>query len=163
MNSFVIKRKRETGSVLVVSLIMLTIITLMVTSAFNMSTTNLQSVGNMQFRNEALASANIAIDQILSSPFTDSPAAEDINIDIDNSGTTDYIVNITLPTCVRATVASTPALSSLSLPAMTGSSSWNTVWEVEATVTEANSGVAVLVRSGVRVLLTQAEKDTVCA
>jgi len=163
MKRLVLKRKGEIGSVLVVSLIMLTVITLMVTSAYNASTTNLQSVGNMQFRNEALASANIAIDQVISSPFTDSPAAEDINIDIDNSGTTDYIVNITLPTCVRATVASTPALSSLSLPAMSGSSSWNTVWEVEATVTDANSGVAVEVHSGVRVLLTQAEKDAVCA
>jgi len=163
MNPFTLKRQRETGAVLVVSLILLTVITLMVTSAYNMSTTNLQSVGNMQFRNEAITSANLAINQVLSSPFTDAPAAEDINIDIDNSGTTDYIVNITLPTCVEATVASTPALSSLSLPTMSGSSSWNTTWDIQATVTDANSGVTVEVHSGVRVLLTQAEKDAVCA
>jgi hypothetical protein len=158
-----LKQKRETGAVLVVSLIMLTIITLVVTSAYNMSTTNLQSVGNMQFRNEALTSANLAIDQVLSSPFTDSPTAEDINIDIDNSGTTDYIVNISLPTCMEITQASTPALSSLSLPTMSGSASWDSVWEIEATVTDANSGVAVQIRSGVKVRLSQAEKDAVCA
>ena len=163
MNSPVIKRKRETGAVLVVSLIMLVMITLMVASAYNTSTTNLQSVGNTQFRNEALASVNIAIDQVISSPFTDSPTAEDINIDIDNSGTTDYIVNIAVPTCVQATVATTPALSSLSLPTMSGSSSWNSVWEIQATVTDANSGVMVQIRSGINVLLTNSEKTAVCA
>jgi len=163
MKLFALNQKRETGAVLVVSLIMLAIITLMVTSAYNMSTLNLQSVGNMQFRNEALTSANLAINQILSSPFTDSPAAEDINIDIDNSGTIDYTVNIALPTCVEATVASTPSLSSLSLPAMSGSSSWDSIWEIEATVTDANSGVTVQVTSGVRVRLTQSEKEAVCA
>jgi len=163
MSLSVIKRKEETGAVLVVSLILLVVITLLVTSAYNTSTTNLQSVGNTQFRNEALASANIAIGQVLSSPFTDSPAAEDINIDIDNSGTTDYIVNISLPTCMEVTEASTAALSSLSLPTMSGSSTWDSVWEIEAIVTDANSGVAVQVRSGVKVRLTQAEKDAVCA
>jgi len=163
MNLSVIKRKEETGAVLVVSLILLVVITLLVTSAYNTSTTNLQSVGNTQFRNEALASANLAISQVLSSPFTDSPAAEDINIDIDNSGTTDYIVNISLPTCMEVTQASVPALSSLSLPTMSDSASWDSVWEIEAIVTDANSGVAVQVRSGVKVRLSQAEKDAVCA
>ena len=46
------------GATLVVGLIMLVLITLMVTSAFMLSSINLKSVGNMQFRDEAVAAAN---------------------------------------------------------------------------------------------------------
>ncbi len=57
--------------------------------------------------------------------------------------------------------------SSVGLPAsMTMASTWNTVWDLDATVlpsdTVTNTGeAAVRVRSGVRVLLNEAEK--ICA
>jgi Tfp pilus assembly protein PilX len=154
----------QRGATLVVGLIMLTLITLMVTSAFSLSVSQLKSVGNMQFRNEAIAASNKAIEQVLSSSFTTSPVAESVNVDLNNDGTADYVVAIAVPTCVRATVASTASLSSLSLgSSMSSASTWNTVWEIDATVTDATTGASVRTRSGFRVLRTQSQKDAECS
>src|SRR5688572_26041587 len=90
---------RQRGATLVVGLIMLVLITLLVTSAFTLSNTNSKSVGNMQIRNEAVAAANKAIEQVVSSPFTAAPAAEAIDVDLNNDGTTDYTVAFAAPTC----------------------------------------------------------------
>ena len=70
--------RAQQGITLIVGLIMLVLITLIVTSAFMLSHTNLKSVGNMQFRDESIAAANVAIEQVLASPFYISPAAESI-------------------------------------------------------------------------------------
>jgi len=155
----------QRGATLIVGLIMLVLITLMVTTAMTMSTANLKVVGNMQFRDEAIAAANLAIEQILSSSFSNAPTAETINIDIDNNGTTDYEVVTTQPQCIRATQASTMAASSLSLPTtMSAGSTWNTTWDITATVTpDGNAGgTSVSIRTGMRVLLNQTQKDAVC-
>jgi hypothetical protein len=47
---------------------------------------------------------------------------------------------------------------------MGASSTWNTVWDVQATVNsdESSGEAAVDVRAGVRVLLSEAQKDLVC-
>jgi hypothetical protein len=120
----------------------------------------------MQFRDEAIAAANKAIDQVMSSPFALDPpaAAETIEVDLDKDGTPDNEVDIAEPQCLRAAVAETTLPSSEGLPpAMGSTSSWNTVWELRATVTGDNAGeAAVDVRTGVRVLLSQAQKDAVC-
>ena len=158
------QRPYETGATLVVSLIMLTLITLMIMAALAIGGANFRTVTNMQFRDEAIAAANKAIDQVVSSPFALAPAAEDIEVDLDNDGTKDYDVHIDEPQCLRARVAETTLPSSISLPPEMGStSSWNTVWELQATVTGDNAGeAAVDVRTGVRVLLSEAQKDAVC-
>lgn len=156
------------GATLIVGLIMLVLITLLVTSAFTLSTSGLKSVGNMQFRDEAIAAGNKAIEQVVSSPFTDSPKGETINIDLNNDGTTDYVVTFNTPTCVSATQIpdATVPLSSGSLPAGFGSSTstkYETVWDLDATVTDPNgSGAAVRVHQGVRKLLTLTQVQTVC-
>jgi Tfp pilus assembly protein PilX len=155
---------RERGAALVVGLIMLVLITLMLITALNLGTTNFRAMTNMQFRSEAVAAANAAIEQVISSPFTAAPAAESIDVDIDNDAATDYVVNVAVPQCIYAAPAFAAAPSSLSLPAtMTVSSTWNTVWDIDASAADtANTGTAVRVRAGVRVLLTDAEKDVVC-
>jgi hypothetical protein len=159
-----LQRPSEAGATLVVSLIMLTLITLMIMAALAIGGANFRTVTNMQFRDEAIAAANKAIDQVVSSPFALAPAAEDIEVDLDNDGTNDYDVHIDEPQCIRARVAETTLPSSISLPpAMGSTSSWNTVWDIRATVTGDNAGeAAVDVRTGVRVLLSQAQKDAVC-
>jgi type II secretory pathway pseudopilin PulG len=164
MNSTRMQQQR--GAALVVGLIMLVLITIMLISALVLSTSNFRSVTNMQFREEAIAAANRAIDTVTSSPFTDVPAAEDINVDIDNDGDTDYTVNIALPVCISASQAFGADPSSLGLPgAMTVASTWNTVWDIRATVAPANNagGAAVVVRAGVRSLLSEAQKEAVCS
>lgn len=151
-----------------VGLIMLTLITVMVVSAVNISNTNVMSVGNMQFRDEAIAAANKAIEQVLSSPFTTTPIAQEINVDINNDDNTDYVVAVAVPTCVRDSeiVIAGAAPSSVSLGptfSVVGSTYYETVWDLNATVTDSVvSGASVQVRQGVRVLLTQAQYNAVC-
>jgi Tfp pilus assembly protein PilX len=159
----VASKNSQRGMTLLVGMIMLVLITMLVTTAFTMSTSNLKSVGNMQAHDQAIAAANVALEQVLSSPFTASPAAESINVDNNNDGTTDYVVDIATPVCVRASIDTSATLSSISLPGMSTITQWNTVWDVEAVVTDANTGANTKVSAGMRVLLTQSQKDTVCA
>jgi Tfp pilus assembly protein PilX len=156
-------RRSQQGATLVVGLIMLVLITLVVTSAFTLSSGNLKAVSNMQFRNEAIAAANKAIEQVIGSSFTKAPAGEEIIVDIDNDpATPNYVVDIAAPTCIRASVALAAVQSSLKLPAMSNQSHWNTVWDIDATVTDEVSGASSRIRQGVRVLLTQSQKKAVC-
>lgn len=155
---------RERGATLIVGLILLVLITLMVTAAFNLSSSNLKSVGNMQFRSEALAATNKAVEQVVASAFTTSPLAQSIDVDMNNDGTRDYMVSIAAPTCISATVAAEATLSSLSLGAgMSSAANWDTLWEIDATVTDPVSGAFVRTRTGIRVLRTQSQKDAECA
>lgn len=157
----------QRGATLVVGLIMLVLITLVVTSAFLLSTGNLRSVGNMQFRNEAVAAANAATEEVLNSLLTGgstvAPPGQLISVDIDNDGKTDYDVTIAAPVCVRASKAAPGYSSSLSLgKTMSTTSFWNTVWDIQADVDDAATGASVRVRQGVRVLLSQSQKASVC-
>lgn len=158
-------QRAQRGATLVVGLIMLVLITLMVTSAFMLSTGNLKAVGNMQFRSEAIAAANVVVEQVLSSPFTTAPAAQaNIPVDINNDGTDDYFVSIATPTCIRATIALPANASSILLgPAMSTASHWNTIWDIDAVVNDPVSGASIRIRQGVRVLLLQSQKNIVCA
>ena len=158
-------RQHEAGAALFVGLIILLLITLMLVTAFNLASSNVRSVGNMQFRDEALAAAGVAIDRMMASPFTSNPQAEEIVVDLDGDGTSDYVVRIAAPACVMATRASEPRKSSLSLPVLADEGDWNTTWQVDATVSSASSnktGAAVSVREGIRVLLDQSTKTTQC-
>jgi Tfp pilus assembly protein PilX len=150
-------RHAQRGVTLVVGLIMLVLITLIVTTAFTLSTTNLKSVGNMQLRNEAIAAANIAIDAEIGTSFINNiPAAvSGAAVDINDDTITDYIVDIDAPVCVRATTATNQSLSSVTLgPSMSSLVQWNTVWDFNALATNAASGAAVRVREGARVLIS---------
>jgi Tfp pilus assembly protein PilX len=160
-------KTRQQGAVLVVSLILMTLITVLVAGAFTASTVNSRAVGNMQFRGEAIAAANQAIERVLASPFTAAPTAESVDVDIDNNGVADYQVAFAVPTCVSATQMTTASAppSSLSLGtafSIAGSTFYQTVWDLDATVVHAATGTSVRVRHGVRVLLTQAQYNTVC-
>lgn len=159
--------RSQRGAALVVSIIMLVLITLLVITAMNLGSLGFRSVSNTQFRDEAVAAANVAIQQVISSPFFVDPAAavEDINVDLDNDGDADYVVSIAEPQCIFVSEASEGKASSLKLdPTMTSGSTWNSVWDIDATVTpDGNAGEAsVRIRTGVRVLLNQTQRDDVC-
>jgi hypothetical protein len=155
-------REGERGAALVVSLIMLVLITLLVIAALNLGASNFRAVSNTQFRQEAIAAANFAIQNRVSSSFDEAPAPSPIPVDIDHDGTDDYDVIVT-PTCLSAYIASSADPSSLSLPpSMTVSSTWNTVWDIAAEVSNDDTGAAVVVHAGVRVLLDQTAKDVSC-
>jgi Tfp pilus assembly protein PilX len=171
----------ERGAALVVSLIMLVLITLMVIAALNLGTSNFRAVSNTQFREQAIAAANVAIQDRVSSNF-EGPVVDAAqgtiattydNVDLNNDGFPEYTVAIT-PACVSATVAESADPSSVSLPgAMSVASTWNTVWDVRAEVSPPSvppgvilvadpSGAKVVIHAGVRVLLTQSQKDDAC-
>ena len=152
----------QRGATLVVGLIMLVLLTLLVTSAFMLSTGNLKAVGNMQFRNEAIAAANKRIEEVLSTNFLAVPPANPVDVDIDGDGNGDYQVTVAAPTCVRASVALLESPSDLKLPSMTTRTHWNTVWEIDASVDDTATGARTRVRQGVRILLTNAQKAALC-
>jgi Tfp pilus assembly protein PilX len=163
---------RQRGVTLIVGLIMLVLITLMVTTAFTLSTGNLKSVGNMQFRNDSVAAANKAIEQVvgtqMAAGFLTVPAATTITFDINNDGNTDYRVAVAAPVCIEANaVAGTGgsgACSGVRGGALAGCSTANysTLWELSASVTDAVSGSSVQVREGVRMEMTETQRTAVC-
>jgi hypothetical protein len=85
-------------------------------------------------------------------------------VDIDQDGTNDFRVDILTPTCIKSTQAIADSLSSVTLGAsMSSSPYWNTVWDLDATVTDLHgSGASIHMHEGVRVLLTEAQKSIVC-
>jgi hypothetical protein len=158
--------RNQRGAALVVSLIMLALVTLIVITALNIGSSNFRAVSNTQFRDEAIAAAELAIQDVISSDFAAAPAAQlGLEVDLNEDGVTDYIVDIAEPQCIFASQASDADPSSLALPgAMTAASTWNTVWDLDATVVPAGNagGAAVRIRTGVRLLLDQADLDVVC-
>jgi len=154
---------RQRGATLIIGLILLVLISLIVVNAFTLSSSNLKSVGNMQVREEAVAAANQAVEQVISSNFTSSLVAQTVTVDINKDDTTDYTVAVAAPTCVRATQSAFAAPSDVELgPGMSSGSTWNTDWDIAATVTDAATGARVRVRQGVRVLLSQSQRAAAC-
>jgi len=154
----------QRGTALVVSLIMLTLITILVITALNLGAGNFRAVTNAQFRDEAIAAANLAIQSRISSTFLALPVTTvyPVDIDDDDPDNPDYLVQVT-PTCISASVAETADPSSAALPpAMSLASTWNTVWDIAAVVTDDKTGASVVVHAGTRVLLGQTDKDIAC-
>ncbi len=151
----------QTGATLVVGLIMLVAITLLMISAFSLSGGNLKAVGNMQFRNEAIAAANIVIEQTINLNFAaldpaDYPAA--VDVDIDQDDTADYVVTIKMPLCLKATPApvNLDSLSGVNSN-VTNSSDYLTLWEIEATAQNQATGASVVAKQGISKQLTLSE------
>jgi Tfp pilus assembly protein PilX len=165
-----ISNRRQRGAALIVALIMLLMLTVLVTSSFALSGTNLKSVTNTQMHDEAVAAANAAIEQVISSPFTNSPAAESINVDLNNDGTAEYVVAFAKPLCISATQLATASLApsdvSSSFASTTTTTYYDTVWDLDATVTpsavDVAGGTSAHVHEGIRVQLTQSQYQAVC-
>lgn len=165
--------RSQRGAVLIVGLIVLMLITLMVTAAFKFSTYNLKSVGNMQSRNEAVAAANKAIEQLIGTwNFATAPGPLQYEVDIDNNGTNDYTVAVEAPRCIKAVPAriggslgddcagELGALTTCSSP-LAAASKFNVVWDIPATATSPN-GTSVRIRQGVSLSLTKAQCTAAC-
>lgn len=111
-----IRRARQGGATLLVTLIMLIMLTLFAISAMNTSTTNLQVVGNMQIRSEALASTQQTIEAAISTTaFIDTPTNAIVNpcggvantlcTDLNGDGVNDLTTTLTpAPSCSQGRV-----------------------------------------------------------
>jgi len=154
---------RQGGAALVVSLIMLVLVTLLVITALNVGSSNFQAVTNTQFRDRAIAAANAAIQTRIGSDFLAAGEEETFSIDLDNDGPTGNLNVQVTPACISATVAETADPSSLSLPPeLSLAATWNTVWDIQAVVTDPATGASAVVHTGIRVLLSQPDRDDAC-
>lgn len=157
-------RATQGGVALIIGLVILIIMTLATLSAVNMSTSNVKATANMQFRDAAFAAANVAIEQVVSTSFSNTPAEVTVNVDMQQYGGADYVVVVPEPYCNSW---STPNSSDLDptdpadLPCFSGSrltgvgggtSSFcaDTLWEVRAPVTDAQTGAVLTVNQGIK-------------
>lgn len=148
-------RSRQSGATLIVSMIMLVVLTLLVVSAIRSSTTNLRIAGNMQVEGEATAAAQQAIEQVIDGDFTAVAGAQDVTVTM---GAVDYTVHVTKPTCSNTEPVTDlkpdnladqlcfgdsdalPVVDSTGRQIFTASKCKNQVWEVQADVTDSNTG-----------------------
>ncbi|MEH6637499.1 MAG: hypothetical protein V7700_18420 [Halioglobus sp.] len=154
-----------------ISMLMLLFITVMVLTAYSLSTTNLRAVGNVQARDEAIAAANKMIELTVGSAFTavgkdpNEAAVDGFQVYINANQTTPeyvYLVDLLAPRCVRSYRANTTTTSSVTLPGMSASGAYNTIWELDATATEAASNASVRVIHGIRILMDEIRKNELC-
>lgn len=112
--------RSQRGATLIVVMILLLVFAVMTAAAFRGSLTSAQAIGNMQWRNEAIAAANDAIDRLLSTPdfainsatVTQAVKAAPFTLDANGDGVTDITVgfpDVTIdgvtragPRCMRA-------------------------------------------------------------
>lgn len=111
-----IRNRHQAGLSLVVALIMLVIMTTTTLMLFRMSNTGSQIVGNMQFRDDALAAADGTIQEVLSTTrMFETPESvflvDGCNggknqrcVDVTGDGTPDVQVDVVPPECVQVTI-----------------------------------------------------------
>lgn len=107
---------RQRGATLIVALIVLVLLTLFAVTSFNLGKSSLQTVGNAQSRNEAMAAAQQAIEEAVSTTrLFQSPDAVILNgdpacqggvantkcVDVNGDNNPDITVTLTpTPTCI---------------------------------------------------------------
>lgn len=171
-------RRMQSGMTLIVATIMLVLITLVVLAAFNLSSSDLKTVNNVQVRNEAVAAANQAVEQLVGSFSATSLGAQTINVDLDKDGTSDYQVALDKPTCLRSRQVDVCKASdcdsdplgcgasyqpgAYTPSGVTSCGSFLTDWDIKATVTHQASGAKVVVKQGIRVPLDSATASLAC-
>lgn len=184
--------RRQQGATLLVAMIMLVVLMLFVVSAMNTATTNLKVVGNMQAKNEALTAAQEAIEttlsqtQFISTPANAVPvpcgAANTLCMNVSGNATPDYTTVLNpAPGCVTVRPIKNSELT-LNSPtsedlgcsagqqqtfgvagAVTGNSLCaNSVWEITAQTTGANSGAALTLVQGIGVRISNDDATSSC-
>lgn len=173
------------GVALVIGMVILIVMTLMLLSAVTLSTGNLKAVSNAQFQDSALAAANLAVEQAVSTAFMNAPKPLRVAVDMDQDGLWDYTVFVPEPSCTRWTVPTTgdldpsnaadrPCFSSSRIGGLgqsfAGSVCADTLWEVRAQVVDRGTGkavdpvtaAAVTVNQGIRVRMSRSWAKNAC-
>jgi Tfp pilus assembly protein PilX len=146
--------KLQRGSTLLVALIMLVLLTLVAVSAINSTSNSVQMVGNAQFREEATAAAQQAIENVISNANFQTVAPLPQNIDVNNDGIPDYTVTFApAPTCLSAkpVVAGMPGVPSVCASSI-GTVCYWTLWDLRATVSDVNTGASISLHQGIRTI-----------
>lgn len=170
-------RHRQRGATLIVSLIMLLLITMLAISSFTLGKGNLQIVGNMQQRQQAFSAAQSAVATVISSiQFTATPTNAIPNpcngpnttcVDVNGDGVPDVNVAVAVacdsiqPILVTQLNFADPndagclqgASQDFGIAGASNNNSMcsNSVWDVQASATDALSGANSVVDQGVAV------------
>jgi Tfp pilus assembly protein PilX len=159
-----IPNRNQRGVVLIVGMIVLVLISLFVVAAYRMSTTNLAAVGNMQFRAQALAAAELAIERKLGLPISTTTFSPE-SVDLDGNGTAEFSVSVSR-SCLRALpiVATSPSGSgsSTSLGFTAGPKEYLLMLDYVAQVTDSTTGANAIIHQGFKSRVSQTDCDTVC-
>ena len=154
----------ERGAVLIVGMIVLVLISLFVVAAYRMGTTNLAAVGNMQFRAQALAAAELAIERKLGLPVTTSTFSPE-SVDLDGNGTPEFTVSVAR-SCLKALpiVATSPSGSgsSTSLGFTAGPKEYILMLDYVAQVTDSTTGANATIHQGFKSRVSQTDCDIAC-
>ena len=131
---------RQRGSVLIVCLVMLVLVTLFALTSVNSSVVNLKIIGNSQSLKSLESSTLQAIEQVIGSLASfQAPAAQTVTVN-------NYSIAVTAPTCL----ASAPAEGYSALSAVSPD---DTYWELQATATDPASAATVAMSQGVKIRL----------
>jgi hypothetical protein len=167
--------RKQQGATLLLGLIMLVLLTLMAISSFRLGRSNLQIVGNMQFRNETVRAAEEAVEAAISTPGSVTTASA-ANVDINADGTPDVAVTVT-PSLVHGYVLSNNAiklddpdqvgctLGQAQAFGVVGAATGNslcalTLYDLAVVATEASTNTRVQLHQGVAI---RVPADSVCS
>ncbi len=167
--------QRQRGATLIIGLIMLVLLTLMAVTSFRLGKSNMQIVGNMQFRGETMRAAEEAVETAISSP-AGIATASTASIDVNADGTPDVSVTVT-PTLQQAYVRKNSslnlnnagelgcALGTQQAFGVVGAATGNslcalTLYDLKVVAREAATNTSVELHQGVSI---QVPADTVCA
>lgn len=170
--------RAQRGITMLIAMIILVMVTLLAVTSFRVSNTNLKIVSSMQGRQEAVASAQAAIEETISSAyFTEEPtlvAATPVLIDLNYDGVTDYTVTIAKPECQRSrpTLAAQLDLNNVNDRKCLGTARIgagqiasfcsDTIWEVAATTSDKVTGASTTVRQGVGLRVSATDALSAC-
>ena len=182
--------RRERGITLVTALIMLLLLTMLALASVNLGNSNLQVVGNMQRRDQALSAARSVLEETISTAnFTTTPGAALANpcgapnqrcVDTDGDGKTDIKVTLTpAPACVKVQAIKNTdlnlsdnedmgcAVGESQMHGVEGASDGNSdcdnsVWDVSAVATDEATQASVKVVQGVAVRIGRDDVATNC-
>lgn len=183
--------KRQSGTTLLVAMIMLVLITLLVINTVNIGSGSVQTVSNMQFKNQATAAAEEALQEVISNkrffetPSTvfAAPCEGSYNkkcIDTNSDQVDDVVVTLTRdPTCVQARVLNNSELNmnvqedadcatqadqrGFGQGGATDSSSCaRSIWEIQAQAEDRVTQASALATQGVSVTVPTDSVETSC-
>ena len=145
--------RRQRGSTLLVALIMLVLLTLIAISAMKGTTSSIQVVGNAQFREEARAAAQQAIEKVISDGTFMTAKPADQSIDVNGDDNADYSVTFNSPSCFSA-IPVQPGDANVPAQCVGGIGGmavcyWS-LWDVKAVVSDMNTGASVAIHQGVK-------------
>ncbi len=172
-------RSSQRGVTLFVALVLLVMVTLLAVSSFRVSNTNLKVIASMQGKGEAVAAANAALEEIISSAaFAEDPAAVAAAphiVDLTGTGRDEFDIKLTpVPVCLKARPTNPAELdiakpadrpcfgSALVGQAQLATSCAETIWEVNAVAKDTVTGAETTVRQGLSMRTSATEALSSC-